>query len=273
MSKLSTSMHRVTLRDLAARKQQQQRISMVTCYDAAFARLIDDTDIDIVLVGDSLGNVVLGYENTLPVTMDMMLHHTAAVARGLKRALLVADMPFGSYQESPEKALENAVKFLQQAGAHAVKLEGGSSIIPQVKKLVDSGIPVMGHLGLTPQSVHQLGGYQVQGRDHEAAENLVREAHLLQEAGVFALVLEMVPRDLARRVTQELRISTIGIGAGADTNGQVLVLHDLLGFDREFQPKFLKTYASLGDIVTQALNEYSSEVKAGMFPSVEHSFK
>ncbi len=273
MSKHAAGSGRVTTRELLKRKLAKQRVSMITCYDAAFAKLIEDTEIDVVLVGDSVGNVMLGFPDTLSVTMDMMVHHTAAVRRGLQRPLLVADMPFGSYQESPEQALRNAVRLVQDAGAQAVKVEGGAAVLPQVRKIVGAGIPVMAHLGLTPQSVHQLGGYLVQGREKRAAEILISEAQALAEAGAFALVLELVPRELAAQVTATLSIPTIGIGAGPDTDGQVLVLQDLLGFDAEFSPKFLKRYAQLGDAVKDAVRHYDQDVKAGTFPTDEHSFR
>ncbi len=244
---------------------------MITCYDAAFAGLLERTGIDVLLVGDSLGNVVLGYKDTIPVTMEHMLHHTAAVGRVVQRSMLVADMPFMSYNLSVEQALRNAARFVQEAGAHAVKLEGGRPVCPQVKAIVQAGIPVIGHLGLTPQSVHALGGYKVQGRG-EQAQKLLEDAKALEEAGACAVVLELIPQALAVEVTKSLHIPTIGIGAGSGTDGQVLVLHDMLGFNSEFSPKFLKKYANLGDIVVEAVKSYDAEVKAGIFPGPEHSF-
>ncbi len=260
------------MRTLQKRKHDGQKISMITCYDAAFAALIEQSTIDMVLVGDSLGNVILGLKDTIPVTMEHMLHHTAAVSRGLKRAMLVADMPFLSYNISVEQALRNAGRLVQKGGAHAVKLEGGAAILPQVKAIVAAGIPVVGHLGLTPQSIHTLGGYRVQGRGEQGKE-LLEAAKGLAEAGACALVLELVPQPLAAEVTRELSIPTIGIGAGPDTDGQVLVLHDLLGFNSEFTPKFLKRYANLGESVLKAVKQYDSEVKSGQFPGPEHSFQ
>ncbi len=245
---------------------------MVTCYDAAFASLIEKTAIDMVLVGDSLGNVILGLKDTIPVTMEHMVHHTAAVARVLRRPMLVADMPFLSYNISIEQALRNAGRLIQEGGAQAVKLEGGAAIVPQVKALVAAGIPVVGHLGLTPQSIHTLGGYKVQGRGAQGDE-LLADAQLLAAAGVCALVLELVPQPLALAVTKALSVPTIGIGAGPETDGQVLVLHDLLGFNGEFTPKFLKKYANLGELVVQAVSRYDADVKEGHFPGPEHSFQ
>jgi 3-methyl-2-oxobutanoate hydroxymethyltransferase len=262
----------VTVRDVIAAKSKGQKLSCITCYDSAFARLIDRTSIDLVLVGDSAGNVVLGYDSTIPVTMDQMVHHTAAVARGLTRPLLCADMPFMSYHLSEAQALENAARLVQEGGAHCVKLEGGSAIVPQVRRLVEAGIPVMGHLGLTPQSVHQLGGYRVQGKGGDGARQLKKDAQDLEAAGAFAVVLEMVPMELAAEVTNLLHIPTIGIGAGPQCDGQILVLHDLLGFEAGFKPKFLKKYADMGALVIKALEDYTSEVKASQFPKTEHSF-
>jgi 3-methyl-2-oxobutanoate hydroxymethyltransferase len=262
----------VTVTQIAAAKAEKRPVSVITCYDAAFARLIDQTDIDVVLVGDSLGNVVLGHKNTLPVTMDDMVHHTAAVARGLTRPLLVADMPFLSYNVSIEQAVTNAGRLISQGGAHAVKLEGGRAVVPAVKAIVDAGIPVMGHLGLTPQSVHKLGGYKVQGRG-DAAKELLVDAKALAAAGVFSVVLEMVPSTVAAQVTAAVQVATIGIGAGPDCDGQVLVLHDILGFDAEFNPKFLKKYADVGRIVRDAVTAYDKDVKSRAFPTAEHGFK
>ncbi|RZA24499.1 MAG: 3-methyl-2-oxobutanoate hydroxymethyltransferase [Proteobacteria bacterium] len=265
-------MNHVTVKTLLKRKLDKQKISMVTCYDAAFGAIIERSGIDMVLVGDSMGNVVLGYKDTIPVTMDDMVHHTKAVSRVVKRAMLVADLPFMSYNISLEQALTNATRLIQEGGAHAVKVEGGTAIIPQVKAMVQAGIPVVGHLGLTPQSIHTLGGYKVQGRGDEA-QKLLREAKELTEAGVCALVLELIPQGLAKEVTDAIKVPTIGIGAGSDTDGQVLVLQDMLGFPSEFSPKFLKKYATLGDIISAALAQYDQEVKNVSFPGAEHTFQ
>lgn len=252
-------------------KQSGEKIAVVTCYDAAFARLINRTKIDMVLVGDSLGNVVLGYENTIPVIMDDMVYHTRSVARTLKGPFLIADMPFGSYL-TPDDAARNAVTLVQQGGAHAVKLEGGRSMTMQVRRITEAGIPVVGHLGLTPQSLHALSGYRVQGREAAAARALLDDAQALEQAGAMALVLELIPEPLAQEVTSSLHIPTIGIGAGRGCDGQVLVLHDLLGFDDGFKPKFLKQYANIGQKVIEALDGYTREVKSREFPADEHSF-
>lgn len=263
----------ITVNDIMAAKVAKRPVSVITCYDAAFAKLIDQTAIDIVLVGDSMGNVVLGYKNTIPVTMDDMVHHTAAVARGLTRPMLIADMPFLSYNLSIEQAVSNAGRLVQEGGAHAVKLEGGRHVAAAVKAITAAGIPVMGHLGLTPQSVHQLGGYKVQGRGDAAAKDLLTDAQALTDAGAFAIVLEMLPAPLAAKVTVSVASATIGIGAGPDCDGQVLVLHDILGFDPDFKPKFLKKYADVGQIVRDAVQAYDKDVKSRAFPTAEQSFK
>jgi 3-methyl-2-oxobutanoate hydroxymethyltransferase len=261
-----------SVKTIQQRKNSGEKIAMVTCYDTAFARLIEHSTIDMVLVGDSLGSVMLGYEDTTQVTMDDMVYHTRAVHRGLRRPLLCADMPFLSYQSSCQEALRNAGRLIQEGGAQCVKLEGGQEWVPQVRTLVAAGIPVIGHLGLTPQSVHMLGGYRVQGRDELAQERMLSDARALQDAGVFALVLELIPSELAQRISEGLRIPTIGIGAGPHCDGQVLVLHDLLGFDSEFNPRFLKKYAHFADEIQRSLNNYSAEVKSGVFPAVHNSF-
>jgi 3-methyl-2-oxobutanoate hydroxymethyltransferase len=271
MSRYS-SKNQVSVTDLVTAKAQGRRLSALTCYDSAFARLLDGTGIDVILVGDSLGNVMLGHDGTIPVTMEDMLHHTKAVARVLTRPFLCADMPFLSYNLSVEQALTNAGRLVQEGGAQAVKLEGGQAVVPQVKAITQAGIPVMGHLGLTPQSVHALGGYKVQGRDEAAAQRLIADAKALEAAGVFALVLEMVPAALAAQVTKALKVPTIGIGAGVECDGQVLVLHDLLGFDEGFNPKFLKKYAQLGKTIRDAVTAYDQDVKSRAFPGDGQSF-
>ncbi|MEW6280090.1 MAG: 3-methyl-2-oxobutanoate hydroxymethyltransferase [Candidatus Eremiobacterota bacterium] len=265
-------MNRVTAPRLARFKREGRRITMLTAYDYTFARLLDRAGVDVLLVGDSLGMVMLGYETTVPVTLDQMVHHTASVVRGTRRALVVGDLPFMTYQQGVATALESAGRLLKEAGAQAVKLEGGAAVLEQVRALVAAGVPVMGHLGLTPQSIHAFGGYRVQGRDDDAAERLVADAHALEEAGCFALVLECIPADLGARVTRELSIPTIGIGAGANTDGQVLVVHDMLGLFSELQPVFVKRYASLGDEIVGAVERYCQEVREGAFPTSEHSY-
>ncbi|MFN2526199.1 MAG: 3-methyl-2-oxobutanoate hydroxymethyltransferase [Actinomycetota bacterium] len=262
----------VTVRDIRAHKERGEKFVMLTAYDALSARLLDEAGIPILLVGDSLGMVMLGYENTLPVTVDEMLHHTAAVARGASNALIVGDMPFMSYQSSTEEGMHNAGRFLKEAGAHAVKLEGGTRVVELTTRLTEAGIPVMGHLGLTPQSVNQFGGYRVQGRTDEQAHRIVQEAKDLEAAGVFSLVLEAVPAAVAKEVTATLSIPTIGIGAGPDCDGQVLVFHDFLGINTGHTPKFVKRYADLGDEIKKAATEFQREVAEGVYPDAAHSY-
>lgn len=254
-------------------KRQGEKIVALTAYDALFARLVEDARVDILLIGDSLGQVVLGYPSTIPVTMDEMIHHGKAVQKGAAETFLVLDMPFLSYQISPEDALRNAGRALKETGVQAVKLEGGTAATCQtVAKLVQSGIPVMGHLGLTPQSVHALGGYRVQGREEAAAERLRAQALALEEAGCFGLVLELIPAELAGEISRSLAIPTIGIGAGSECDGQVLVLYDALGLNTGFRPKFLKRFGDLDADVRKALGAYVSEVREGSYPGPEHSF-
>ncbi|NLP42103.1 MAG: 3-methyl-2-oxobutanoate hydroxymethyltransferase [Veillonellaceae bacterium] len=263
---------RITTATIREKKSKGEVITMLTAYDAAFARLLDEAGVDMLLVGDSLGNTMLGYDSTLPVTMEDMLHHTRAVCRGASRSMVVADMPFMSYQVSVEEALRNAGRFLKETPAQAVKLEGGKEIAPAVKAMTDAGIPVVGHLGLTPQSVNQLGGFKVQGKDVAAAQKLIDDARALEAAGAFAVVLECVPAPLATKVTQALSIPTIGIGAGNGCDGQVLVIHDVLGLLPGFKPKFVKPYRTLHTEITAAVQEYIAEVKSRQFPGPEHSF-
>jgi 3-methyl-2-oxobutanoate hydroxymethyltransferase len=263
----------VTTHDLLRLKEQGKRIVMLTCYDALFARLLDASDVDVLLVGDSVNQVLGGAESTLSATLDQMIYHTKIVRRGARRALVVCDMPFLTYQVSREEAIRNCGRVLAETGCHAVKLEGGTPIAPTVRALVDVGIPVMGHLGLTPQSVHALGGYRVQGRDDTAAARLAADAQSLEEAGAFAVVLELIPAPLAGEVTSALRIPTIGIGAGPRCDGQVLVLHDMLGLNDRFSAKFVKRYATLAEEVRSAVGAFSTEVRAGSYPGPEHSFE
>jgi 3-methyl-2-oxobutanoate hydroxymethyltransferase len=262
-----------TIQSFKAAKTVPRPISMLTAYDYSTAILLDEAGIDTILVGDSLGMVMLGYDSTLRVTMDDMIHHTKAVARGTHRALLIGDMPFLSYHVSVEEAVRNAGRFVQEAGAEAVKLEGGPAVIEKIRAIVKAQIPVLGHLGLTPQSLKMFGGFKVQGKDIEAARKLVDDALLLQDAGVFGLVLECVPDILARVITQKLEIPTIGIGAGPHCDGQVLVIQDLVGMFRRLKPKFVKTYAQLGDAMVAAVKDYIDEVRTGQFPQAEHCFQ
>ncbi len=255
------------------RKRSSKKIVALTAYDYSFARLLDTTDLDIILVGDSLAMVSLGHETTLPVTMDEMIIHVRSVNRGSHNALLVADMPFMSYQVSDEQAITNAGRFIQEAGAQAVKVEGGARMAGRIKALTDADIPVMGHIGLTPQSVNKLGGYRVQGKNYKDARQIKQDARKLQEAGVFSIVLEGIPDDLAGEITQEVRVPTIGIGAGVQCDGQILVLHDLLGLGMDSSPKFVKQYANLGDEVQRAVGNYIQEVRDESFPDEKHSYK
>lgn len=262
---------RVRVQHLREMKVRQRRISAVTCYDATFARLVDDAGIEVVLVGDSLGNVIQGQETTLPVTVDHIVYHCAAVARGLQYAHLVADLPFLSYR-NVDIALTSAGRMLAEGRAHAVKLEGGAEFAPIVQALVTAGIPVMGHIGLTPQSVHAIGGHRVQGRGAAARKRLLDDALALQAAGCYAIVFEAIPAELADELTRKLRIPTIGIGAGAGCDGQILVLYDLLGLNPAFKPKFLKQFAQLGLEIVDALGAYRNEVQTGVFPAPEHCY-
>jgi 3-methyl-2-oxobutanoate hydroxymethyltransferase len=262
---------RVTTTKLKAMKGRGEKIAMLTAYDYSTARIADAAGIHVLLVGDSLAQVMLGYDSTVRVTMDEMVHHTRAVTRGTQQALVVGDMPFLSYNLSPEEALRNAGRFMQEGGAQAVKLEG-AAVAPTVERMVAAGIPVMGHLGLTPQSIHVFGGHKIQGKTREAAERILRDALALEQAGIFALVLETVPAPLAALISQRLSIPTIGIGAGPDCDGQVLVVHDLLGWYPDFTPKHARRYADLGSVLSTAFQDYIQDVQAGRFPTEEHSF-
>lgn len=263
---------RVTVSTFAQAREQRRKLTMLTAYDYPTARLLDDAGVDCLLVGDSLGMVILGYDSTIPVTVADMVHHTRAVARGARRALVVADLPFMSYHASPEEAMHNAARLLQEGGARAVKLEGGVQLAPTVRRLVQAGIPVMGHIGLTPQSVHALGGYRVQGRSEAAARRLLADALALADAGAFSIVLELVPQQVAAWVTARCPVPTIGIGAGPDCDGQVLVIHDLLGLYAGDTPRFVKRYAELGAAVGEAVGRYITDVRSGTFPAPEHCF-
>jgi 3-methyl-2-oxobutanoate hydroxymethyltransferase len=263
---------RVTVRDIATAKARGEKWAMLTAYDALSAGIFDEAGIPVLLVGDSAGNVVFGYDTTVPVTVDDLIPLTAAVVRGTKRAMVVADLPFGSYQESPSQALATSARFMKEAGAHAIKLEGGQRVAPQAETLVAAGVPVMGHVGLTPQSVHAFGGFRVQGRGDEAGDRLLQDAKALEAAGAFAVVLEGIPSELGARVTQALHIPTIGIGAGPDTDAQVLVWQDMAGLSPR-SPKFAKRYADIGSILRTAAQEYAADVASGAFPSEEYAYK
>lgn len=263
---------KTTVATLKEKKLAGEKVTMLTAYDYSTAKLMDNAGIEMLLVGDSLGNVILGYENTLSVTMEDMIHHTFAVARGAENAMVVADMPFMSYQTSVYDAVVNAGRLIKEGHAHAVKLEGGKSVCPQIRAITEASIPVVAHIGLTPQSVNAFGGFKVQGKDAENAERLIEEAKAVQKAGAFAVVMECVPAKLAEYITSQVSITTIGIGAGAGCDGQVLVYQDMLGMFPDYKPKFVKKFADVGSIMTQAFSDYIKEVKDGTFPAEEHTF-
>lgn len=263
---------KITIIDLHNKKLDGKKITMLTAYDYPMARIIDDAGIEMILVGDSLGMVVLGYDSTVPVTMDEMLHHSKAVRRGTRYAFLVGDMPFMSYQVSTEEAIRNAGRFMKEAGCDAVKLEGGDEVLDVTKAIVDAGVPVLGHLGLTPQTISKLGGYRIQGKDAEAAKKIMDQALALEKAGCFGIVLECVPDEVAKMITGNLKIPTIGIGAGADCDGQVLVTNDMVGLFDRFVPKFVKQYVKLSVLISDGVKKYKEEVEKKIFPDKEHSF-
>ena len=264
---------KVTIADLMAKKESGRKITMLTAYDYPTAQMVDQAEIDTILVGDSLGMVVLGYTSTVPVSMEEMIHHTKAVTRGTTYAFVLGDMPFMSYQTGVERAIENAGRFMKEGECDAVKLEGGTEVAPVVKAIVTAGIPVCAHIGLTPQTATQLSGFKVQGKDAESAQNLIKSAKDLEKAGAFMVVMECIPDILASRITKELSIPTIGIGAGKHCDGQVLVYHDTVGLFERFTPKFVKQYIKLGPMIVDALKEYKKEVEEGVFPGEEHTFK
>ena len=263
---------KISINTIKEMKQKGEKFAMLTAYDYTTAKIVDATGVPLILVGDSLGMVVLGYESTIAVTMDEMLHHTKAVARGVKSAIVIGDMPFMSYHISKQEALRNAARFIQEGGAKAVKLEGGVSVAEKVEKIVSCGIPVMGHIGLTPQSIHQLGGHKIQGKSSAAARSLLKDAKALEKAGAFAVVLETIPTALAALITRNISIPTIGIGAGAGCDGQVQVISDILGQFIDFVPKHTKQYARLADVMSKAIADYQTEVKNGSFPTEAQSF-
>ena len=263
---------RITVNQIKEMKPKGEKIAMLTAYDYATAKIIDEAGIPLILVGDSLGMVVLGYESTIPVTMEEMLHHTKAVVRGTKQAMVIGDMPFMTYHISIDDALRNAARFIQEGSAQAVKLEGGVTVAEKVRRIVECGMPVMGHIGLTPQSIHQFGGFKLQGKTPEAAARLLEDARVLEQAGAFAIVLETIPTQLAKIITAKVNIPTIGIGAGPDCDGQVQVINDILGSYTDFVPKHAKQYAKLTDIIRSAVTQYQDEVKAGAFPTEKQSY-
>ncbi len=266
------SIRKVTIGDLVEMKEKGEKITVLTAYDCLMASQLDECGIDLILVGDSVGNVLLGYKNTIPVTMDEMIHHCSAVSRGVKRAMVIGDMPFMSYQASVEEAVRNAGRFLKEAGAEAVKLEGGREVYDTIRLIVEAGIPVMGHLGLTPQSIYKFGGYGTRGETEEQALKILEDAKGLEEAGVFSIVLEKIPAVLAKKITKQSGVPTIGIGAGVDCDGQVLVTHDMLGIFEKFTPKFSKRYSEIGKEMKKCYRRYIEEVKEKKFPAEEHSY-
>jgi 3-methyl-2-oxobutanoate hydroxymethyltransferase len=263
----------VTIQELWKKKAEGRKITALTAYDYPFAKIVDEAGIDMILVGDSLAMVVQGKENTLPVTMEEMVYHTSMVVRAVKNALVIGDMPYLSYQVSVEEAVRNAGRFIKEAGAHGVKVEGGSEVLPQIKAMTKAEIPVLGHIGLTPQAILRMGGFKVQGRTEEQRKRLIEDALSLEDAGSFAIVLEAIPMDLAKEITEKLSIPTIGIGAGPHCDGQILVLHDILGLFERFTPRFVKRYANLKELSLQAIRQYKEEVEKGLFPQEEHGFK
>jgi 3-methyl-2-oxobutanoate hydroxymethyltransferase len=263
---------RITTATLQKMKANGKKISMLTAYDVSFARMIDGAGIDVILVGDSASNVMAGHETTLPITLDQMIYHAQSVVRGAKRCLIVVDMPFGSYQGNGDIALASAIRIMKETGAHAVKMEGGEEILDSVKRIISAGIPIMAHLGLTPQSIYKFGSYNVRAKEEAEASKLKRDALLLQDAGCFAVVLEKIPAALAKEVSASLHVPTIGIGAGAHCDGQVLVMHDMLGINNEFRPRFLRQYLNLNEQVTNAVKQYIEDVKSGGFPTEAESY-
>lgn len=264
---------KVTTQTVVEMKGNGEKISMLTAYDYTMAGIIDGAGVDVILVGDSASNVMAGYETTVPMTIDHMIYHTSCVVRGVNRALVIADLPFMSYQVTAKEALINAGRMMKEAGAHAVKLEGGKPIAATVKRIVEAGIPVMGHLGLTPQSIYKFGTYKVRAKDEAEADQLLRDAKILEEAGVFSIVLEKIPAPLAKKVTESVSVPTIGIGAGPHCDGQVLVLHDMLGLNKDFSPRFLRRYADLHQSMTDAVQHYIKDVKGGDFPNKDEQYK
>jgi len=263
---------KVTTNTLHKMKEAGEKITMLTAYDFSFARIIDAAGIDVILVGDSASNVMAGHETTLPITLDQMIYHASSVIRGIDRCLVVVDMPFGSYQSNSDIALASAIRIMKESGGHSIKLEGGEEVLDSIKKIVSAGIPVMGHLGLTPQSIYKFGTYTVRAKEEEEANKLRKDAKLLEEAGCFAIVLEKIPAALAKEVSESLSIPTIGIGAGGDCDGQVLVMHDMLGINTEFKPRFLRQYLNIHEQATKAVQQYISDVKAKDFPNESEQY-
>ncbi len=272
MSVHKKDIKRITVHVLQAMKDRGEKISMLTAYDYSMARILDSAGIDVLLVGDSASNVMAGHETTLPITLDQMIYHASSVVRGVKRALIVVDLPFGSYQGDSKIALKSAIRIMKESGAHAVKLEGGKEIEDSIKRILTAGVPVMGHLGLTPQSIYKFGTYTVRAKEEEEAERLIKDAKHLEKLGCFGIVLEKIPAKLSKKVSKSLRIPTIGIGGGADTDGQVLVTHDLLGITKDFHPRFLRRYLELFDEIKGAVEQYITDVKSGDFPNEKEQY-
>lgn len=269
---VNKELKKITTHTLLKMKEYGEKISMITAYDFSFSKIFDEAGIDIILVGDSASNVMAGHETTLPITLDQMIYHACSVVRGSKRSLIIVDLPFGSYQGNSKEALNSTIRIMKETGAHAIKLEGGEEVLESVKRIISAGVPVMGHLGLTPQSIYKFGTYTVRAREEQEAEKLKQDAGLLQEAGCFGIVLEKIPAVLAKEVTESLTIPTIGIGAGNACDGQVLVMHDMLGINTEFKPRFLRTYLNLHQQVTEAVHRYISDVKSKDFPNESEQY-
>lgn len=272
MSVAKKDYKRITTKSLIEMKAHSEKISMLTAYDFTMAKIVDTAGVDVILVGDSASNVMAGHETTLPITLDQMIYHASSVVRGVERALVVVDLPFGTYQSDPKEALRSAIRIMKESGAHAVKLEGGSEIKDSIKKLLHAGIPVMGHLGLTPQSIYKFGSYTVRAKEDAEAEKLIEDAQLLERLGCFAVVLEKIPAALAQKVAESLTIPVIGIGAGGGVDGQVLVIHDMLGMNNEFSPRFLRRYLNLFEDMTKAIGQYAADVKSKDFPSEKEQY-
>lgn len=272
MSKIFKKYTRITTKSLTEMKSKGEKISMLTAYDFTIAGIIDKAGIDVILVGDSASNVMAGHETTLPITLDQMIYHASSVIRGVDRALVVVDLPFGSYQADSKEALRSSIRIMKESGAHAVKLEGGSQIKGSIERILQAGIPVMGHLGLTPQSIYKFGTYTVRAKQEEEAEQLINDAKMLEKVGCFSIVLEKVPAKLAEKISKKISIPVIGIGAGRNVDGQVLVIHDMLGMSKEFNPRFLRRYSDLNQIITDAVSKYSTEVKSEDFPNKEEQY-
>jgi 3-methyl-2-oxobutanoate hydroxymethyltransferase len=268
----STNQSRVTIKLLEQMKKNGEKISMLTAYDYSFAKIIDKAGVDIILVGDSASNVMAGHETTLPITLDQMIYHASSVIRAVERALVVVDLPFGTYQADSKEALRSAIKIMKESGAHAVKLEGGHLVKDSIERILKAGIPVMGHLGLTPQSIYKFGTYTVRAKEQKEAEDLIKDAKMLEEIGCFSIVLEKIPNKLSEKVSSSSRIPIIGIGAGSDVDGQVLVSHDMLGMNKEFSPRFLRRYLDLDTLITKAVKDFSSDIKNRKFPNKEEQY-